>query len=29
MLSYAFGGGTVALTLVLLVGIVRWGRRQP
>jgi O-antigen/teichoic acid export membrane protein len=29
MLSYAFGGAWVALMLVLIVGIVRWGRRQP
>ena len=29
MLSYAFGGAWVALLLVLMVGLVRWGRRQP
>ncbi len=29
LLSYAFGGAWVALMLVLIVGIVRWGRRQP
>ena len=29
MLSYAFGGAWVALMLVLMVGVVRWGRRQP
>jgi hypothetical protein len=29
MLSYVFGGGIVALTVVLLIGLVRWGRRQP
>jgi hypothetical protein len=29
MLSYIFGGGVIALMLVLAVGIVRWGRRQP
>jgi hypothetical protein len=29
MLSYAFGGAWAALLLVLMVGVVRWGRRQP
>jgi hypothetical protein len=29
MVSYVFGGGSVALFLVLFVGVVRWGRRQP
>lgn len=29
MLSYMFGGSLVALTLVLFVGVVRWGRKQP
>jgi hypothetical protein len=29
MLAYMFGGGLVALLLVLFIGIVRWGRKQP
>jgi hypothetical protein len=29
MPAYMFGGGLVSLTLVLFVGIVRWGRKQP
>ena len=29
MLTYMFGGGLVALLLLLFVGIVRWGRKQP
>jgi hypothetical protein len=29
MLTYAFGGSFVALMLVLIVGVVRWGRRHP
>ena len=29
MLTYMFGGGLVALLLMLFVGIVRWGRKQP
>jgi hypothetical protein len=29
MPAYMFGGGAVAILMVLLVGVVRWGRRQP
>jgi len=29
MLTYMFGAGLFSLMLVLFVGIVRWGRRQP
>jgi hypothetical protein len=29
MLTYMFGAGLVALLLLLFVGIVRWGRKQP
>jgi hypothetical protein len=29
LVSYMFGGGGVALLLVLSIGIVRWGRQQP
>jgi hypothetical protein len=29
MLPYMFGSSVVALMLVLFVGVVRWGRRQP
>ena len=29
LVSYMFGGGAVALLLVLFIGVVRWGRRQP
>jgi hypothetical protein len=29
MLSYMFGGGLVSLMIVLFVGVVRWGRKQP
>jgi hypothetical protein len=29
LLDCVFGGGLVALMLVLFVGVVRWGRRQP
>ena len=29
ILSYIFGAGVAALMLVLFVGVVRWGRRQP
>jgi len=29
MLSYMFGGGLVLLMLVLFIGVVRWGRKQP
>ncbi len=29
MPAYMFGGGLVALMLLLFVGIVRWGRKQP
>jgi len=29
MLPYMFGGGLVSLMVVLFVGVVRWGRRQP
>jgi hypothetical protein len=29
MLSYAFGGAWVAVMLVLMIGVVRWGRLQP
>jgi hypothetical protein len=29
MLACVFGGGLVALMLLLFVGVVRWGRRQP
>jgi O-antigen/teichoic acid export membrane protein len=29
MPAYMFGGGVVSLMLVLLVGVVRWGRKQP
>ncbi len=29
MPAYMFGGGLVSLTVVLFVGIVRWGRKQP
>jgi hypothetical protein len=29
LLSCMFGGGVAALMLVLFVGMVRWGRRQP
>ena len=29
MPAYMFGGGLVALMIVLFVGVVRWGRKQP
>jgi hypothetical protein len=29
MPSYMFGGGLVSLMIVLFVGVVRWGRKQP
>jgi hypothetical protein len=29
MQSYMLGGGTVVLLLVLFIGVVRWGRKQP
>jgi hypothetical protein len=29
MPPYMFGGGLVSLMVVLFVGIVRWGRKQP
>jgi hypothetical protein len=29
MPAYMFGGGFVSLMMVLFVGVVRWGRRQP
>ncbi len=29
MPAYMFGGGLVSLMIVLFVGIVRWGRKQP
>lgn len=29
MPSYMFGGGLVCLMIVLFVGVVRWGRKQP
>jgi len=29
MPTYMFGGGLVALMIVLFVGVVRWGRKQP
>lgn len=29
MLAYMFGGGLVALLMVLFIGVVRWGRKQP
>ena len=29
MLAYMFGGGLVSLMLLLFVGVVRWGRKQP
>jgi hypothetical protein len=29
MLAYMFGGGLISLMMVLFVGVVRWGRRQP
>jgi hypothetical protein len=29
MLPYMFGSSMVALMIVLFVGVVRWGRRQP
>ncbi len=29
MLPYMFGGGIVSLMMVLFVGVVRWGRKQP
>jgi hypothetical protein len=29
MPAYMFGGGLVALMMMLFVGVVRWGRRQP
>jgi hypothetical protein len=29
MPAYMFGGGLVSLMIVLLVGVVRWGRKQP
>jgi hypothetical protein len=29
MLPYMFGGALISLMIVLLVGVVRWGRRQP
>jgi hypothetical protein len=29
MLPYMFGGGVISLMVVLFVGVVRWGRRQP
>jgi hypothetical protein len=29
MPAYMFGGGLVALMMVLFVGVVRWGRKQP
>ena len=29
MPAYMFGGGLVSLMVVLFVGVVRWGRKQP
>ena len=29
MPAYMFGGGLVSLMLLLFVGVVRWGRKQP
>jgi len=29
MLAYMFGAGLVSLMIVLFVGVVRWGRKQP
>ena len=29
MLPYMFGGGLISLTVVLFIGVVRWGRKQP
>jgi hypothetical protein len=29
MLAYMFGAALVALMIVLFVGVVRWGRKQP
>jgi hypothetical protein len=29
LVSYVFGGSAVALFVVLFVGVVRWGRKQP
>jgi hypothetical protein len=29
MIAYMFGGALVSLMVILLVGIIRWGRRQP
>jgi hypothetical protein len=29
ILAYMFGASMVALMIVLFVGVVRWGRRQP
>ena len=29
MLTYMFGGGLTALMIVLFLGVVRWGRKQP
>jgi len=29
MPAYMFGGGMVAVMIMLFVGVVRWGRKQP
>jgi hypothetical protein len=29
MPTYMFAGGLVVLMIVLFVGVVRWGRKQP
>jgi hypothetical protein len=29
MIAYMFGGGLVSMMIVLFVGVVRWGRKQP
>jgi hypothetical protein len=29
ILAYMFGSGLVALMIILFLGVVRWGRKQP